>query len=617
MMRKSLPTLARRAAISSFAAVAIAATGVVGPAAAAVAPKPVAKPATTTNAAERAGQQKLPAPPTPQRATPSQRVVAAATAKAPTAQAARAAQAQRVAAASGQATTAAAPVTTAAVAVPGVTGKGAPGSGTGKTLIMYDNTGPYAWLGEVYGIQTANLASHFGAWTAHPVGRYAAGELAGFTSVVYVGSTYDEPLPVAFLDDVTTTTIPVIWMYDNIWQLTARDPNFAANRGFTWKAFDTSDVSQVTYKGQTLTRDTLNKGGIMDHVIYDATKATAVANAVRPDGSTFPWAVRSANFTYVGEIPFSYVTHDDRYLAFSDMLFDSLAPATAERHRALVRIEDVGPDADPAELRAVTDYLYSKKVPFSVAVYPRYRNPKGVANNGRAEDYTLAQRPLVVNALRYMQARGGTLLMHGYTHQLGSENNPYDGVSGNDFEFYRAHVDASDRVIYDGPVAGDSAAWMTGRIVSSGLTFRAAGLAGPAIFEFPHYAGSAVDYKTVNSMFGKRYDRGLYFPGLWSGGTIDHSKISGQFFPYPVRDAYGSAVVPENIGNVEPEAFNTHPARLPADLVASAKRNLVVRDGMASFFYHPYLGTAYLKQAVDGVQGLGYTFVTAASTIAG
>jgi hypothetical protein len=35
-------------------------------------------------------------------------------------------------------------------------------------------------------------------------------------------------------------------------------------------------------------------------------------------------------------------------------------------------------------------------------------------------------------------------------------------VSGNDFEFYRAHVDDADRVIYDGPVVGDSACGRAG-----------------------------------------------------------------------------------------------------------------------------------------------------------
>jgi uncharacterized protein YdaL len=336
---------------------------------------------------------------------------------------------------------------------------------------------------------------------------------------------------------------------------------------------------------------------------------TTLATATRPDGTTMPWALRSNTLTYSGEIPFSYIGSDDRYLAFSDLLFDALAPNTASRHRAAVRIEDVGPDSEPAELKAVADYLFSKGVAYTVAVYPRYRDPKGVNNNGVAQDYTLATKPKVVEALKYMQKRGGTLLMHGYTHQLDSLNNPYDGVSANDFEFYLAHVDAADNVVYDGPVAQDSTAWATNRVLSSAAAFTLAGLKTPTIFEPPHYAASATDYKAFNTLFGTRYDRGLYFPGLLSNKPADPTKLIGQYFPYSVRDVYGTSVIPENIGNIEPEAFNNHPARLPADLIATAKANLAVRDGVASFFYHPYLGTAYLKQTVEGIQGLGYTFV--------
>ncbi|GAA0919171.1 DUF2334 domain-containing protein [Virgisporangium aurantiacum] len=541
----------------------------------------------------------IPAPPSPVKKKPDQRVIAPGTA-------------------SGRSSTNARSTAKAVTAIPNtVTGKAAPGGGTAKTLVLYDETGPYAWLGEVYAEQTANLVSHYGSWTVHPASGYQTGELAAYSAVVYVGSTYDEPLPVSFLDDVLGTSKPVLWMYDNIWQLSARaaatGADFATRYGYMWKQFDTSAVAEVRYDGQSLTRDTVNGSGIMDQTITDASKVTVLGDAVRPDGTTFPWALKSANLTYLGEIPYAYVTHDDRYLAFADLLTGVLAPSTAERHRALVRIEDVGPDADPAELRAVADLLSSKKVPFTVAVYTRYRDPKGALTGGKAEDYTLAKRPEVVKALKYMQQKGGTLLMHGYTHQLNAENNPYDGVSGNDFEFYRAHVDEADRVIYDGPVVGDSAAWATSRIAASKLEFARAGLTQPTIFEFPHYAGSAADYAAVNSLFGVRYERGLYFPGTLRGKAADYSHLSGQFFPYAVRDVYGSVVIPENIGNIEPEAYNTHPVRLPADLIASAKRNLVVRDGVASFFYHPYLGTAYLKQSVEGIQGLGYTFVAASA----
>jgi uncharacterized protein YdaL len=599
-MRKSLPTLA-------FMVTVVTTAGLITPTVAEAAASKATK-TTRTNVhaeeheAEHAGQKKLPAPPKPAKLKPSQRIVVGGAAK-------TTAEIKATVAATAQ-------TTATATAVVGKSGNAVTGAiGTGKTLVLYDNTGPYGWLGEVYAEQTANLVSHFNGWTAHPVGQYTAGELNAYNAVVYVGSTYDEPVPVAFLDDVTASTKPVVWMYDNIWQLTARDTTFAASRGYTWKGFDTAAVSTVNYKGTVLTRDTINQSGIMDYAIYDAAKATTVATAVRPDGTTFPWAVRSGNLTYVGEIPFAYVTHDDRYLAFADLLYDALAPKAVTRHRALVRVEDVGPDADPAELRAVTNYLYSKRIPFTVAVYPRYRDPKGVNNGGKAQDYTLASKPKVVTELKYMQSHGGTLLMHGYTHQYNSVANPYDGVSANDFEFYRAHVDTANNVIYDGPVAEDSASYVTSRVMAGGLAFLGAGLGVPSIFEFPHYAGSATDYSTINSLFGKRYDRGLYYPGVLSGTKADYTKMSGQFFPYAVRDVYGSNVIPENIGNIEPEPFNNHPARLPADLIASAKRNLAIRDGMASFFYHPYLGTSYLKQTVDGIQGLGYTFVTANSTI--
>jgi hypothetical protein len=76
-------------------------------------------------------------------------------------------------------------------------------------------------------------------------------------------------------------------------------------------------------------------------------------------------------------------------------------------------------------------------------------------------------------------------------------------------------------------------------------------------------------------------------------------------------------VVPENLGNVEPEPFNNHPPRLPSDILASAKRNLAIRDGVASIFYHPYLGTSYLKTLVPSLKQMGYTFVPASAMLAG
>ena len=45
-----------------------------------------------------------------------------------------------------------------------------------------------------------------------------------------------------------------------------------------------------------------------------------------PGTATIPWAIRSSNLTYIGEIPLTYMNETDRYLAFSDLLFSVLEP---------------------------------------------------------------------------------------------------------------------------------------------------------------------------------------------------------------------------------------------------------------------------------------------------
>ncbi len=480
------------------------------------------------------------------------------------------------------------------------------------TLVLYDSTGPYGWLGELYGIAGVTLANHFGTTASKPVANYVKGDLAKYKAVMYIGSTYNEPIPVAFLDDVLATTIPVIWIYDNIWQLANRSTTFVTKYGYNPWAFDVSSISTVTYRGTALTRDPTNGAGIMQFSPFDATKVTTLATATRADGTTLPWAVRSSNLTYVGEVPFAYIDFNDRYLAFCDLLFDALAPTTVTQHRALVRLEDVSPAEDPVAFKAIVDYLYSQAVPFSVAIIPLYTDPLGAYNNGVAQTIKWTDVPKMVTAIKYATSHGGTLVMHGCTHQFGSQKNPYSGVTADDFEFYTAHVDATtNNVIYDGPVPNDTSTWAVGRINSGLAALKAAGFTTPTIFEYPHYAGSSVDSKAIRGLLATAYHRGLFYGGDLGINAPNTQHTIGLFYPYTVTDVYGWKVKPENLGNYEPLPYNNHPARLPADLIATAQKNLVIRDGVASFFFHPYYPLTQLQAIVTGVKAAGYKFVAA------
>src|SRR3569833_2144636 len=172
-------------------------------------------------------------------------------------------------------------------------------SGSDRTLVLYDTTGQFGFLGELYAVQASNLASHFGGWRAEPVSRYTSGEAARHDLTIYLGSTYDEPLPDAFLADVAAGA-NVLWLGGNIWKLAAKYPKVFQQDGFTTAAIDDAEVTEVRYHGTALTRDA-KSGGLVKFSVSAPARAAILAEAVRADGGVVPWGVRGGRLTYVAE----------------------------------------------------------------------------------------------------------------------------------------------------------------------------------------------------------------------------------------------------------------------------------------------------------------------------
>ena len=178
--------------------------------------------------------------------------------------------------------------------------------------------------------------------------------------------------------------------------------------------------------------------------------------------------------------------------------------------------------------------------------------------------------PELVSALQYARERGGTIIMHGYTHQYGAKTNPYDGTSGSDYEFYTAHVDAEKDVRLDGPVPEDSRQWAAERLAVGRGELQVCGpsLPDPAIFEFPHYTASAASYQAVNEAFGVRYDEGTYFSEQCPDGqcsTVRTLQVRPDWFSStsPIRYATYTAVLSSRRTSEMSRSHSTTTPRAP------------------------------------------------------
>ena len=480
----------------------------------------------------------------------------------------------------------------------------------GSVLVLYDASGTYGWIGGLYTRLLGNLLGHFPLlpYEIMPVENYRSNDVNLARATFYLGSVYDNALPEAFKQDVLATTNTICWFKYNPWQIGGT--NFEAKTGFRFNWLDWSGYSNIVYKGESFLKNQLDPE--LGYVtVLDTNIATVYATAEMADGSSIPYVTHGGNFWYIGDIPFAYMSEEDRYIVFADLLHDILGIEHEHTKSALIRIEDVAPGMyTPQELRATADLLYNNGVPFVVALVPVYTDPLGVYNGGvgitnRMSDNTTTAQDFV-SAIRYMVSKGGQLLLHGYTHQYSNVPNPYNGCTGDDFEFWRETFntntvdDLFDLDIY-APIPEDSTSWVMGRINAARQEAAAVGLSLVG-FEAPHYAASALDYQIIATNFPLTMHRVLYFD--------DQGHVAGQMFPYVIHeDLYGQTVIPENLGNIEPVPWQNYPARFADDMIRAARKNLVVRDGWASGYFHPFFDLTNLTAVIQGVKALGYTYV--------
>jgi uncharacterized protein YdaL len=439
-------------------------------------------------------------------------------------------------------------------------------------LIVHDSAGNPTSNGLVVGNNILDLLGHFnlkGRLTSFQ--QYAAGEVNRYRFVFVLGvDDRESQCPHALLADIRATNVPVFWIGKHLAEVT--DAAFAARLGFRGASAraETGYIS-VTYKNRTLEK---KEPSLFPVEILDKDRTAVVATASDANGASKPYLVHSGSFWYTADSPMAYTVEGDRYLVFCDVLHDFFRMPHQEERKALVRIEDVSVDDDLDELRAMADELHNRHVPFQISLIPIFRDPAD-----KSEVY-LSDRPEFVRTIRYMVSRGGLVVLHGVFHKYHDQRR-----TGDDYEFWDDMVEK--------PIQGDSAELVEQRL-RTGLEECFKNGIYPVAWETPHYGASATDYQAIGRVFSAVYERVL---------SVGHSE-SGHLFPYPSVDRFGRYVIPENLGYISLEKPD------PAGLVADAANLQVVRDGVASFFFHPFMDRKYLDEVLDGLENLGYHFVS-------
>lgn len=539
--------------------------------------------------------------------------------------------------------------------------------------VFYDKTGENTNLSRSYALMIINLLGHFPVYQQiiGPVELYRKGDLEKCKASFYIGTEKENVLPVEFLSDFSKTSKTVVWMGHNFWQL---GEAFEKTFGYKKYEFNNLDLANRTpapenkpsffrdilYKGEVFSKYNVwlkDKPDVLDgafEMIKLSEKSGSQSFVLAQARHSFsneliPWALQSGRKFYIAEIPLSYFHEADRYFVFADLLFDFLEEKPRHNGKyAFIRLEDVGPMEDLKYLQEASDIFARYQVTPHFNLYPIFRDPlKTEPSLGGRLELRIEQSPEFAAAIQKYVKNGAVIIWHGVTHQYSDLKNPWTGASGDDYEFWNAMTNS--------PLAEDSVNYILTKM-EDGFSSLKNQKIEPKLWVTPHYEASALDNVLFGQLFSWMVSRGVYIDNKISGlkeknpsKPIHFSLVNseqtirnrreyfanlkveanpnvrfGQIFPYELYgDIFKQHIIPEDLGNVEPELNQqVEFVRTVDTILEDAKRNLVLRDVWASAFYHSFLLDPKLNKAnqdakqpkdlerlLSGLKSLGYNFV--------
>ncbi len=387
---------------------------------------------------------------------------------------------------------------------------------------------------------------------------YKSGDMDSYNSVFVINIENDISNK-QFLDDLSVYKNKIYWIGNKI------EDFLDENKKYTIK-YDSQNysINELVYKENSLI---INSG--YSYNIITASKDAKVLAEMSDSYNTYPFIINEDNLYYISrwDLENSFI--------FEDSLNDFYNIKHFDKGKIFIRIEDVHPFRDTKQLREIADYLYSKDIPFMIALIPTYVDSKTQSIT------TMDMKPEFIETIQYMQEKGGSIVLHGYTHQLGNEE-----ISGEGYEFWDIKNDT--------PVDEDIEPYVKNRVLS-GLRLCIENKIYPLAYEAPHYAINIDGYKELKKYFST-------YVGQYQNNNNNFATNSS---PFTIKNSDTfNVLIPENLNYVdENDEFSVDKIK------ESFKKLSMVRGYTGGFFFHPYLDINYLKEIVEFLEDENVEFL--------
>ena len=385
-----------------------------------------------------------------------------------------------------------------------------------------------------------------------------AADFSEITHLFYYGRM-EEKLSDSLLELFHTYSGAFVAIGHNVEQLTSHFPGIKVESVVT-----VSEVFRTNSKEQSIKGD----GYPVINVSLENNLETEVLLTGTQKGQDYPLLMKHDNAYY-------YATTNlyPPYInLFADALHDVFEVEHGNHNLAFLRLEDIHPRVDSDNLMKIARFLEQRNIPYSVAVTPIFVNPS------TNEEFHLSENVDLVKALTYMQEHGASIILHGYTDQFDMSE------TGTGFEFWNKEKNTP---VYQN--SNQELAYIEGRVNKGIQTLVDNGLY-PLAFEAPHYALSQNGYKVIADYFSTYIGQVQLTDEDWQVMTESPNITYPTFLD-------GMMLLPETIRYVR---YND-PLSIE-EMKQSIEHTSVVRDGVISAFYHPFLGLDDLVKLVDEIE---------------